>query len=264
MKHLSQRTFFYFYDGKVKTFQIIVMMKDVPGALNSVLERLRDRVNLISSFSYSLEDGTAIWSGFGKALSTSETAEGLRQFLTGLKTVQDAEVSASNKGLLIDSFHVGLVDSMGVPRMVLSTPALRRVFSDVVQMFGSGGATLLFEEGLSMGKDNASFVKKLVGPGIARAKAQELLGMYAAMGWGVHVPREWKPGEKFTLKIDGCFECGGEKGSRASCDFQRGHLVGLLSSFYDVALDCAETKCYARGDPTCEFELRPSTPLTIR
>jgi predicted hydrocarbon binding protein len=264
MKRVPLRTFFYYYDTKVKTFQIVVMMKDVPGALNNVLERLRDRVDLINSFSYSLEDGTAIWSGFGRALSASETAEGLRGFLIESRTVQDVDVAASSKGLLVDTFHLGLVDSLGVPRIVLSTPALRRVFSDVARMFGTGGATLLFEEGLSMGRDNASFMKKLMGPGIVRAKAQELLGVYDSMGWGISVPREWKPGERFALKIEGCFECGGEKGGRTSCDFQRGHLVGLLSTFYDMALDCTETKCKARGDSACEFELRPSTPLTIR
>jgi len=264
MQHVAQRTFFYFYDPKIETYQIVVKMKDVPGALNSVLERLRDRVDLINSFSYSLDDGTAIWSGFGKGLSSSETSEGLRKFLIESKTVQDVEVAASNKGLLIDSFHVGLTDSLGVPRIVLSTSALRRVFSDVANMFGSGGATLLFEEGLSMGKENATFVKKLVGPSLARGKAQELLGVYRSMGWGVPMVREWKPADRFTLRIDGCFECGGEKGNRKSCDFQRGHLVGLLSTFYDASLDCTETKCRARGDLACEFELLPSKPLTIR
>jgi len=264
MKPEQHRTFFYFYDANAETFQIVVRMKDVPGALNTVLERLRDRVNLISSFSYNLDDGTAMWSGFGKSLSSSETKEKLKLALKQSSNVEDVEVTASSKGLLLDSFHVGLTDMLGVSRIVLSTTALRRMFGDVVQMFGSGGATLLFEEGQSMGKTNGGFVKKLLGPSIVREKSRDLLTVYSSMGWGVPIIREWKPGDLFALKIEGCFECDGKKGNDSGCNFQRGHLAGLLSAFFDVVLECNETKCTTRGDRNCEFELRPSIPVTIR
>jgi len=263
VKRVERRAFFYYYEPKAETFQIIVRIRDVPGALSNVLERLRDRVNLISSFSYSLDDGTAIWSGFGRALSPSETTEKLKRYLIGSSFVKDSRIEASTKGLLIDSFHTGLKDMIGVPRIVLSTSALRRMFDDIVKVLGSGGSTMLFEEGQSMGRNNGSFVKKLVGPDIARQKARDLLGIYGAMGWGLPTMYEWNPGRRLRLSIDSCFECDGALRNRTTCDFQRGHLVGLLSTFYDVALECNETKCRARGDPGCEFELHPSGPATF-
>jgi ACT domain-containing protein len=73
MEQPRSRVFVFSFLPDEKTFQIILRIRNVPGALSSILELLSSRVDLISISTYSLDGRTAICNGFAKAFSKEET-----------------------------------------------------------------------------------------------------------------------------------------------------------------------------------------------
>ena len=245
---------FYFSPG-VKAFHIVVRIRDVPGALGSVLKLLRDHVNLVGSTSYSVKGDGAIWSGFGKSLSKSETEGRLKRLLERLPLVLECEVKESDHGLLIDSFHSGLEVAPDRPAVVLPLVGVSRIYDHLAEILGSGGQTILFEEGSALGRSSGQYLNARLGRGRLDWKVKGLLGMYGSYGWGSASLEVKKPGAMFSVMVRDCFECVEAKGVRKSCDFLRGHLASTVSALSGSEFKCEETRCRLRGDPLCEFLL---------
>ncbi len=245
---------FYFYPG-MKGFHIVVKLKDTPGALYSVLGFLHDRVDFANSTSYSLGDGTAIWSGFGRSLSKSETEGGLEKRIERSPFVLECEVKGSDKGLLIDSFHSGLDVAPDRQGIIFPLVGVSRIYDRLAQAFGSGGETILFEEGSALGKSDGKYLNARFDKGELDWRIKAVLGMYRANGWGSVALEVEKLSTRFRFRIGDCFECNGRVEVRKGCSFLRGHLVGMISTLSDKEFQSEETKCRLRGDPFCEFLL---------
>ncbi|MDE1858889.1 MAG: hypothetical protein KGI26_07475, partial [Thaumarchaeota archaeon] len=74
MKETRKREFPLIYSKGKKLFNIVVHMSDDPGSMRAVLDALGERVNLIGTSSYTLSDGTAMFTAFAEGLSKDETA----------------------------------------------------------------------------------------------------------------------------------------------------------------------------------------------
>jgi predicted hydrocarbon binding protein len=243
---------FYFYPG-MKGFHIVARLKDVPGALHSVLGLLHDRVNFADSSSHILEDGTAIWSGFGTSLLEDETEEKLKRLIETSPFVLECEVKGSDQGLLIDSFHSGLDIAPDRPGVVFSIAGVTRIYDRLVQTLRSGGETILFEEGSALGESVGQYLNARLGHGELDWKVKALLGTYRAYGWGSASLEVEEPGTRFRVTVRDDFECV-EKGKvRKECGFLRGHLTSAISTLSGREFGGRETKCRFRGDPLCEF-----------
>jgi predicted hydrocarbon binding protein len=245
---------FYFYPG-MKGFHIVARLKDDPGALYSLLGFLHDRVDFANSTSYSLRDGGAIWSGFGKSLSKSETAVRLKKRIERSPFVLECEVHESDKGLLIDSFHSGLDIAPDRPGIIFPLVGISRIYDRLAQAFGSGGETILFEEGSALGRSDGKYLNARFGKGSLDWRIKAVLGMYRANGWGSVTLEVEKPSTRFKFRIGDCVECAGKVEQRKGCNFVKGHLNGMVSTLADKEFQNEETKCRLRGDSFCEFLL---------
>ncbi len=255
MKPTKKEALGLYFSPRVKSFHIVVRLKDVPGSLSSVLGLLRDHVNLVNSISYSLEDDGAIWSGFGKSLSKSETEGKLKKLLERLPMVLECEVKGSDHGLLIDSFHSGLEVAPDRPAVVLPIVGISRIYDHMARILGSGGETLLFEEGSALGKSSGQYLNTKLGHDRVDWKVKALLGTYPVIGWGSASLKVEEPSARYRVGIRDCMECAGMGKDRKACNLVRGCLIGAVSTLSGSRFKCEETKCRFRGDSFCEFLL---------
>jgi predicted hydrocarbon binding protein len=253
-KGRQQSLGFYFLPG-MKGVHIVVRLKDVPGALGSVLLLLRDHLDILSSTSYGLGDGSAIWSGFGKMLMRDETEGTLKNRVERLSSVLECQVKGSDNGLLVDSFHLGMDVAPGRSGIVLPTEGLARTFGHLADIFGSGGETILFEEGASLGKSTGEYLNKRLGHGSLDWKVKALLGMYRVQGWGSASLKVEKPLTWYRVRFKDDFECSRGRKDGKGCGFVRGHLTGVVTTLSGSEFKGEEIKCRFRGDPFCEFLL---------
>ena len=246
----------HFAPGK-RLFHVIVRLSDAPGSFSLILNRLRLKLNLIGTSTYSLSDGTAIFSGFAEALSPGETAEGIRKLALGSKGAIEAEVKEGRDGLLIDTFHIGFeVD--GDDFVLMRSRGVGQMFDRVSGMLGSGGDALLYEEGLAMGKWNAETLIKKIGVRRAKAQAGALGKSLSAQGLGEIEGDVGPSGGTFNMKVNGCFECAGEGTRRKGCHFMRGYFSGSAEALYGKRFEVEEPRCVLRGAKYCEFQVSPA------
>jgi predicted hydrocarbon binding protein len=255
MKPTMKQSLGLYYSPRVKSFHIVVRLKDVPGALSSVLELLRDHVDLVNSISYSLEDDSAIWSGFGKSLSKAETEGKLKNLVKRSPMVLECEVKGSDHGLLIDSFHSGIEVAPDRPAVVFPLVGVSRIYDHLARILGSGGETILFEEGSALGKSSGQYLNAMLGRGRLDWKVKALLGTYAIIGWGSGSLEVEKPGARFRVRVLDCMECSGMGKDRRGCNLLRGCLTSAVSTLAGIKFECEETKCRFRRDHFCEFLL---------
>jgi predicted hydrocarbon binding protein len=231
----------------------VVRIKDIPGALNSVLEILRDRVDIIGSISYGLGDGSAVWSGFVRALSKADTEPKLKNIVKKSPMVIESIITGSDRGLLADSYHSGIEYGPSRAGVIMPFVGIARIFNHLTNIFGTGGETILFQEGSALGKASGQYINDLLGPGRLDWKVGALAAMYRTIGWGITTLKVDRPRFAYSVLVRDCFECVEGSESRKACWFLRGHLVSTLSTLSGAEFDGTETKCRLRGDPYCEF-----------
>jgi predicted hydrocarbon binding protein len=244
-----------FYYSERPTFHIIARIKDSPGALRSVLDVLSDHVDLIGSLSYGLDDGTAMWSGFAYPLSKNETPTRLAKLVKKSSMVLESRVTGSDQGLLADTFHAGLEYGPGRAGVILPFAGISRMFDRLVVDFGSGGKTILYQEGKGIGAASAQYLNSLLGPQRLDWKVGALVALYRTIGWGVTSLEVDRSKAAYTVKVQDCFECTDGERVRKECGFLRGHLTSTVSSLSGSEFEGTETKCRLRGDSYCEFHL---------
>ncbi|QQG49321.1 MAG: 4-vinyl reductase [archaeon] len=256
MKGVEKRAFPYHYAPGKRLFHIVARMSDEPGSFSSILDLLASQVDLIGTETYGVDEGSAVFSGFAEPLSPTQTPSELEKVIMGSKAAREAMVTEGSDGMLVDKFHTGLeVGPQSL--MYFRRGAMSKVFDKVVELFGSGGETLLYNEGNAMGRDNAAVMINLIGKEMVRRQSDQLRFVLQAQGWGsLSVPQR-DPAGWSKVQVNDCFECSESGGKRHSCNFLRGYLEGSGTTVYDVEMRSEETKCILRGDPVCEFALGP-------
>lgn len=255
MKPTRKQSLGLYFSPTEKTFHVVVKLKNVPGALSSVLAPLRNHVDLVNSISYSLNDGSAIWSGFGKSLSKTETEEKLKKLVERSPKVLECEVKGSDNGLLIDSFHSGIEVAPNRPAVVFPLVGLSRIYDHLARILGTGGETIMFEEGSALGKSSGQYLNAMLGHGNLDWKLKALLGTYAIIGWGTGSLEVEEPSARFRVSVRDCMECAGKGKDRRGCNLLRGCLTTAVSTLAGKEFKCEEPKCRFRGDSFCEFLL---------
>ncbi|HXY56068.1 MAG TPA: V4R domain-containing protein [Nitrososphaerales archaeon] len=252
----KKRIFPVHYDPGKKLFHTVVVLSDTPGSFSSILELLSTKVNLIGTGTYTRSDGTALFSGFSEALSPKVSREDLKKLIMSSKAAISAEVYEGKDGLLVDTFHTGLL--VGKDEYILMRrEGLVHVFDRVTKLLGSGGDSLLFEEGATMGAKNAEIMIKNIGIDRVKNQTEALNRFLAAQGWGEVVGKKGPGKDSVVVVIKDCFECSADRGTRKACNFMRGYLAGSAQATYGMEFDSKETRCMLKGAEACEFVFAP-------
>ena len=144
----------------------------------------------------------------------------------------------------------------GARVVMLETAALVNMFDSLQNLFGTGGAVIIQQQGFSYGKAQAADLgKTLTRPYMMRNYKYGLM-MLMATGWGI--PTVLKANTNLTevtVRMDECFECVGRKRGRVGAHFVSGYFAGIFSYLSGKALHGRETACVALGSDHCEIEV---------
>ena len=243
----------HFAPGK-KLFHVVVRLSDAPGSYSAILNLLGPKVNLIGTTTYSLSDGTAIFSGLSESLSPRETSSSLSRLIMSSKAAIEASVFEGHDGLLVDTFHTG-VEVGGDEFMLVRRLGASLMFDHVAKLLGSGGETLLYEEGRSLSLLNAENMIKLVGIERVRTSSAELSHFLTAQGWGsLDVVGNLGDGS-LSIKLSDCFECSAKVTYRKGCNFMRGYFAGSMEASMGGNVEAKEVRCSMKGNSSCEFNV---------
>ena len=244
------------YSHGEKVFHIAVEIKDVPGSLNSVLELVSGQVDLKNTISFSHDKGLASWRAFAQAIDRDTTAESVKLRILRSPFVENVEVTEGKDGLVVNRTSSGPTLGPGEPLIVMSVSGMNSVFHQVVSVFGSGGESILYGQGYSLGQANGRFLKELLGNGLVKHNLDDLAGLYSSFGWGVVEMLYDRHGVDVTGRVHDCFECAFAGAVETRCNFFLGHFKGIVSALRGVDLAGSETRCMKCGNEFCEFELR--------
>ena len=172
MKEVKKRTFPLHYAPGKELFQIVVKLSDEPGSYSSILELLSSKVNLIGTTTYSLSDGTAMFSGFAESIVKGQGPKDLEKLIDASKAAMEVVVASGKDGLLVDTFHTGIVVD-DEDYMLFRRDGLTHMFDHVAKTLGSGGEALLYQEGYTLSQRNAEDMFNLLGSGAGQSS-----------GWG--------------------------------------------------------------------------------
>jgi len=245
--------FHYSPDGK--TVFIAATISDEPGTLAAVLTFLSKRVNLIGTSSYTLGSNAANFSCYGRLLPPATTAKSLQEEIANSAKVIDCQVWESKDGLIVDRFHTGFQAGIGEPYVVFPNRGLSDTFEGIVKAFGTGGATLLYELGLTYAIARSGIYKKIIGPHPEK-RIDDLAAIVTALGYGLSVATIDPGFNVLRLASDECFECSTHSAYRRQCSFLRGMADGIFGPLFGVDVISEETKCRNLGGDRCEFVIR--------
>jgi predicted hydrocarbon binding protein len=252
---------FYYAPGR-RMVHVVALISDEPGTLSSLLSALKVQVNLISTSSYSLGGNSAIFSGFGEALSQSVSEQTLQEMITELPNVNGTQVWESKDGLIVDRYHTGFQAGAGEPYLILPAKALSETFEEIVRTFDSGGRMILYDQGLGYGRSRSGVYKKIIGAHPEK-RLDELTAIVGALGFGKSVATLSSSRSALTLTSVECFECSTRTKTGRGCDFLRGMAVGIFSALFDKELIGEETVCRQTGGKQCEFVLKTKDQLPL-
>ena len=126
---------------------------------------------------------------------------------------------------------------------------------------GKDAAALVFNSGKHVGGALGLDILGETGPDLD-AYVKVLAARLKALGVGLmSVTRLDLAAGRLTVRVDECITCAGMPDiGKAVCHFEGGLVSGVLEAFLGAGKKAAveETKCWALGDRTCEFEVRVS------
>jgi predicted hydrocarbon binding protein len=248
----------YLFNPTKKFFHVVIELENVPGALRNVLEVVHGLdLNVLGSFS-SVDSSAkfGVWSGFVE--DSDHTAMDLKRMLSASPYVHDAIVAESNKGFLVDGIHFPLSYNNGTRAVMMGTKALANMIGTLNERFGTGGEVILYEEGLSYGKEVGGEYLMMLGSDFISSNMGEVMKVYQAKGWFrvEDVTMDAAKG-RVVIAAGENFECAGVEARSPHSHYVRGHLEGLVTTWLGRPMECRETLCVASGDRFCEFTLTP-------
>jgi predicted hydrocarbon binding protein len=249
----------FVYDPSMKFFNVVVELKNEPGALRSVLDILQGlKINILGSFSSVDPKGdTGTWSAFVE--NSDHTASGLKRRILSSPLVLSAIVTESTDGFLVDSVHFPLTFNTGDRAVLMRSEQLSRMLSVIRKEFGSGGNVILYEEGRAYGKSVGADYLSRLGLKLVESNLPNVMNLYQALGWfKLERVRQNRREKSLTIRVSGCFECEGSKSAVPYSHFVRGHLSGAMTAIFGREMTCEETRCVAAGGQVCEFLIGPT------
>ena len=167
------------------------------------------------------------------------------------------------EGFIIDTTSNQLAVN-GVRSAICLLPIYRGLIQGARDQFGSGGAFFLYYAGHEMGEETARLARKL-GQRLGATDPMQILRdiilpLQGSTGWGIPKITEFKPNPLYIrIKIYNSLEC--EIGCGAKEPYShltRGFIAGCVSELFGIKATVTETKCIAKGDPYCEFTIKPA------
>jgi hypothetical protein len=257
---LSKREFSNEFDKDGKLYQFVVLLDNSAGALAkaaSVLER--NNLATLSGFHYAdLKNNWEEWSFFVDFSKTSVTPEQLSAELSSDTVVKKVQFRQSEfPDLAMDDAHFPIIIGEDARAAVFKATTMRIAIQKLWDVFGTGAATILWEIGRAAGELEAQEMKEKLRLNQIEA-VKYILEEKRANGWFVGELADIKTSPtRLVLTVENSFECEhkGSKQGEPRSFFLKGYLGSYISSVFEKQLKIKETRCKAKGDNFCEFQI---------
>ncbi|RLI14146.1 MAG: hypothetical protein DRO43_04745 [Candidatus Hecatellales archaeon] len=152
--------------------------------------------------------------------------------------------------------------------IIFSEEGLKGLIVDLRERIGSGAEAILYFSGFEVGRELAKKyfgVSELLGIKGLREKIIFAADVFMSVGYGILEILKFEENPPYALlRIHRCMECElGRNAGKPFSHFIRGILAGFNSQILGVKMFARETKCIAKGDPYCEFEVTPDRQKLI-
>jgi predicted hydrocarbon binding protein/predicted amino acid-binding ACT domain protein len=253
-------------DPNRRIFFTSLTLVNKPGALASTLSLLaKHEINILGIISESISKKEVIEVSMflevpEKEVDALDLERKLRDEINKekIEVVKELKVFEHLKGFDADVYHFPL--TVGPVRVVVfPLPVLVAMVKNLrTSLNPTAVQTILWY----MGKEVGSSMKEGHERAFAARDIDSVLALLRAdlalLGWSlVEIVNLDEEKRSATLRLFDNWECGMFKGSsEPQSHLIRGLLAGFFSSLFKVEVEAKETKCIAKGDPYCEFEVK--------
>jgi predicted hydrocarbon binding protein len=249
----------YRYDPKKKIYLVSLHLENEPGALGNLANLLAVRgMNILEGFFGGMSYEPKSTVSFFVETANPRMDEGwIKDFVESSAYASDVEVRSGVDGFVSDSLNFPLTWNTGDRAVLMLMASLRSMFDAIMAADPKEGAQAIYEQGFSYAQATYERLFSTYRPE-SRTGLAEILKICSATGWGRLELSGLDPNHKRAkLKLEEGFECTGVKTGKAESNFIRGHLAGVLSTYFGSEVKAVETRCISKGDPHCEFEISP-------
>jgi len=249
----------FHYDQKKKVYLVSLHLENEPGALGNLANLLGVRgMNILEGFFGGMSSEPKATVSFFVETANNKMDEGwLKEFIGSSVYASDVEVRPGVDGFVADSLNFPLTWNTGDRAVLMRTDSLRAMFDAVMAANREEGERTIYNLGFSYAQATYERLFSTYRP-TSKEGLAEVLKIYSATGWGRLELSDLDPRRlRAKLRLEEGFECADVKSGRPESNFIRGHLAGVLSTYFGSDVEAVETKCISKGDPHCEFEISP-------
>ncbi|MEM3626988.1 MAG: 4-vinyl reductase [Candidatus Bathyarchaeia archaeon] len=155
-----------------------------------------------------------------------------------------------------DDYFFPLV--MGGSRaLIFRKEIYEEIFKGVRNRFGTAGEAFLYYVGFETGKQAYLNYVQLAGTEEPKALITTAKAVNMTLGWSILKDAKINEESKTaTVILSENFECDLARGyGKPYSQFYRGAIAGIFTQYFKEEMKVEETKCIARGDPHCQFEI---------
>jgi predicted hydrocarbon binding protein len=134
----------------------------------------------------------------------------------------------------------------------------RSLFEATERILGRGAASVWLEAGRQAGRELSESLIKL---GMEFEELPQLLEeFFTEGGWGkIRTNVNFEEKEAWVIIVNSA-TARQINGTKPVCHFVRGFIAGLSDVMFHGLTECLETKCIAKGDAYCEFQVKRRQP----
>jgi len=249
----------FHYDPKQKVYLVSLHLENEPGALGNLANMFAVRgMNILEGFFGGMSsEPKATVSFFVETTNQRMDESWLKDFVESSVYASDVEVKPGVDGFIADSVNFPLTWNTGDRAVLMQMASLRSMLDAVMATDRDEGARTIYDQGFSYAQATYERLFSTYRPK-TRAGLAEMLKIFSATGWGRLELSGLDPEHKRAkLKIEEGFECTGRNTGKTESNFIRGHLAGVLSTYFGSEVKAVETRCISKGDSHCEFEISP-------
>jgi predicted hydrocarbon binding protein len=249
----------FHYDPKKKVYLVSMHLENEPGALGNLTNLLAVRgMNILEGFFGGMSyEPKATVSFFVETTNQRMDESWLKDFIESSVYASDVEVRPGVDGFVSDSVNFPLTWNTGDRAVLMRTASLRSMFDAVMAANRKEGERIIYDQGFNYAQATYERLFSTYRPK-SRAGLAEMLKIHSATGWGRLELSDLDPEHRRAkLKLEEGFECADMKTGKPESNFIRGHVAGVLSTYFGSEVKAIETRCTSKGDPYCEFEVSP-------
>jgi len=246
------------YLPKKNYFLLNLEIRNRLGDLASVSQILSEaKIEILNgSFNRGFGGKPGTWQIFVEPQNSNTTSEEMKRLLLSCPDVISCQIKESRDGLLVDTLTFPVKLSSGQRAMIMRNDIWNGMLQKTRDTFSSGADVIIYDQGMMAGKMTGRELLYALGKDKAAEHIDQIVSMYQGLGWGKAKLMSFiRSPLSLVIRMFESAECMGQKSSRPTGHFIRGHILGVAEEISGTEGKCTETNCLSLGNPYCEFVL---------